>query len=95
MVCYTVIYNIRYLVLGWEICSNPQGHQRLLRVSDNFQYLMMFYRLHIEPGIANMSLQAFNQVKGTLQSIIAVLVDTLPPIMMGMPMPCLPMLTGR
>ncbi|KAK2197231.1 hypothetical protein BdWA1_000230 [Babesia duncani] len=49
----------------------------------------------MEPGLANIKVQAFHQVKGTLQSVIAVMVDLIPPMLLGMPLPCLPMLTGQ
>ncbi|AFZ80348.1 hypothetical protein BEWA_032010 [Theileria equi strain WA] len=48
-----------------------------------------------QPGIANMAMQSFDQVKGIIQAAIAIVVDVVPPSILGTPLPCLPMLTGR
>ncbi|EAN33497.1 putative integral membrane protein [Theileria parva strain Muguga] len=36
-----------------------------------------------EPAAANMALQIFNMVKGVIQTIIAIIVDTVPPMVLG------------
>ncbi|GIX66205.1 hipothetical protein [Babesia caballi] len=47
-----------------------------------------------QPGLQNMIVQSFQQIKGVIQSILAVVVDFVPPMIITMSLPCLPMLTG-
>ncbi|CDR95855.1 membrane protein, putative [Babesia bigemina] len=47
-----------------------------------------------QPGLENMIVQAFQQIKGVIQTILAVVVDLVPPIVISVSLPCLPMLTG-
>ncbi|ORM39678.1 uncharacterized protein BXIN_0114 [Babesia sp. Xinjiang] len=46
------------------------------------------------PGVENMVIQGLQQVKGILQTVIAIIVDIVPPTIIGQNLPCLPMLTG-
>lgn len=46
------------------------------------------------PGVENMVLQTFKQIKGVIQGIVAIIVDLVPPMIIGQNLPCLPMLTG-
>eukprot|EP00371_Babesia_bovis_P001771 XP_001610418.1 hypothetical protein [Babesia bovis T2Bo] len=46
------------------------------------------------PGVENMILQGLQQVKGILQTVVAIIVDIVPPPIIGQNLPCLPMLTG-
>ncbi|GFE53695.1 hypothetical protein BaOVIS_010990 [Babesia ovis] len=46
------------------------------------------------PGVENMVIQGLQQVKGILQTVIAIIVDFVPPTIIGTNLPCLPMLTG-
>uniref|UniRef100_A0A3B0MFK5 Uncharacterized protein n=1 Tax=Theileria annulata TaxID=5874 RepID=A0A3B0MFK5_THEAN len=49
--------------------------------ANGFVYLN--YKNWLEPSAANMALQIFNMVKGVIQTIIAIIVDTVPPIVIG------------
>lgn len=85
---------------GDQIAKFPGGSFRGKNAYDLVNWMGNMYKnVHTPasadaPGLQNMVVQMFQQVKGVIQTIIAIVVDIVPPFVVTQNLPCLPMLTG-